>query len=266
METNNSYVVYVHIVPNEKRYYGMSQNVEQRWRNNGCAYKQNNPEFYNDILFYGWDNIQHIIVAKGLSKDEAIWLEEELIRTNRTYDNEYGYNKYIGNKWTDEQKEAMSGINHPQYGKPLSDKTKAKLSKINTGKIVSEETRKRLSEANKDKVRSEETRKRLSEAKAGINNPMFGKRGVDCPNYGRVVSDKTKQQISEKLKGANSPNAKSCICITTMMVFDTITEAANYYEVNGSNISACCKGRKKSAGKLSDGTKLVWSYLYTKEL
>lgn len=218
METNN-YCVYVHICPNDKKYYGMTkQNVEHRW-GNGRGYKKQ-PDFYSDIIIYGWDNIQHIIIAKGLTEDEAIWLEEELIRTNRTYDSEFGYNKAIGRKYTDEQKEAMSGA----------------------------------------------------------NNPMYGKRGTENPNYGRARTEEHKAKISKahkgkviseehkaKMSGANNHNAKKIICTTTMVVFDCIKDAADYYGTHRQNISSCCNGKYKSAGKLN-GEKLVWRYLTIIEL
>ena len=190
METNNSYCIYCHIVPNDKKYYGYtSQKPEHRWGKNGRGYK-NNIDFYNDIIFYGWDSIEHIVIAKGLTKDEAEWIEEELIRTNRAYDSEYGYNKDIGNKRTDKTKDRIS---EAHKGKYLTDETKAKISKANSG--------------------------------------------------------------------SNNHKARKVICITTMTVFDTITEAADYYGINNGDICSCCKGKYKSAGKLSDGTKLVWKYI-----
>ena len=115
---DKNYCVYVHILPNDKKYYGMtSQNPKKRW-NHGYGYKGKNIEFFNDVLFYGWDNIEHIVVAKGLTKEEAEWLEEELIRTNRTYDSEYGYNIKIGNKFimTEEHKVKISEANRGKCG------------------------------------------------------------------------------------------------------------------------------------------------------
>lgn len=58
-----------------------------------------------------------------------------------------------------------------------------------------------------------------------------------------------------------SPSAKSVICITTGRIFYTIKEASEYYNINRRNISACCLGKRKSSGKLPDGTKLIWKYL-----
>lgn len=75
-------------------------------------------------------------------------------------------------------------------------------------------------------------------------------------------------KLSKSLKGKNSGKdnvgAKSVICLTTGKVFDTITEAAKYYNIENlrSHISCWCNGNKKFnyLGKLPDGTKLVWMY------
>ena len=76
----NNYMVYMHISPSNKRYIGItSMNDENiRWQN-GNGYKHN-KHFYRAIEKYGWDNFQHIIIARNLTKEEACWLEIELIR------------------------------------------------------------------------------------------------------------------------------------------------------------------------------------------
>lgn len=55
------------------------------------------------------------------------------------------------------------------------------------------------------------------------------------------------------------------ICITSNKRFNSITEASQFYRVDGGSISACCKSKSRSAGKiiLDDGTeyKLIWRYL-----
>ena len=60
----------------------------------GKGYKRN--YFTNAINKYGWDNFQHIIIAKGLSEDEAKWLEMELIRLWDTTNQNNGYNILSG--------------------------------------------------------------------------------------------------------------------------------------------------------------------------
>ena len=56
-------------------------------------------------------------------------------------------------------------------------------------------------------------------------------------------------------------SSKKIICITTKMIFSSIKEGSEYYDMCRTNINACCKGKRKTAGKLEDGTKLVWRYL-----
>ena len=57
----------------------------------------------------------------------------------------------LGHKLTEEHKEKLrqklSGKNNPNYGKPMSAATKAKLSKVKTGKKHSEETKRKMSES-----------------------------------------------------------------------------------------------------------------------
>ena len=64
MSEKMNYKVYVHISPNGKRYYGITkQEIEKRWRN-GKGYS-NNDHFTNAINYYGWDNFDHIVIARG---------------------------------------------------------------------------------------------------------------------------------------------------------------------------------------------------------
>lgn len=50
-------------------------------------------------------------------------------------------------------------------------------------------------------------------------------------------------------------------CITTKKEFNSIKEAKDFYNIPNAQISFCCQGKRKSAGKLEDGTKLVWEYI-----
>ena len=73
------YSVYQHVTPDGMYYFGATQNVERRWRNNGAGYKRTALQPY--IEKYGWDNIQHIVLFKDQSKENALWIEDFLITT-----------------------------------------------------------------------------------------------------------------------------------------------------------------------------------------
>ena len=75
------YIVYVHITPDGMYYFGQSQNVERRWSSNGVRYKKTSLQPY--IELYGWENIQHIILFRDQTKENALWIENFLIETAR---------------------------------------------------------------------------------------------------------------------------------------------------------------------------------------
>lgn len=88
----NNYCVYEHIFPNGKRYIGISNNAEKRWRN-GKGYKEQ-TKMAKAINHYGWDNIVHRIIVDGLSLEQAQRLEREFIDAYDSIEN--GYNVTIG--------------------------------------------------------------------------------------------------------------------------------------------------------------------------
>lgn len=238
----NNYIVYTHISPNNKRYIGLtSQSPNRRWRN-GKAYKEN-KHFSNSINKYGWDNFQHIIIAKGLTEEEAKWLEIELIREWNTTDPKFGYNCTNGG-------EGRSGY------KP-SEEWKRYMSEVMTGKLVGEknpmygkhhtlESKQKMSNSRKGKQyalgmhHTEETKKKLSKKMSGKNNPMYGK--------GYLTSGENNGMYNVHRYGKDNPNAKKIKCLETNQVFDTQKEA--YESVNGTNagIWNAIKNNKKYKG------------------
>ena len=72
-----SYSVYEHIFPNGKKYIGISKSPEERWAD-GRGYADN-VEMFKDIVRFGWDNIEHRILMKNLSREEAQVLESKMI-------------------------------------------------------------------------------------------------------------------------------------------------------------------------------------------
>lgn len=89
--------MYVHIIPsnisnelNDKYYVGLTKNkCKYRWMN-GNGYKD--QYFYKFIKKYGWENIDHNIVASNLTRKEAIDFEKVLIFKLNSTNSKYGYN------------------------------------------------------------------------------------------------------------------------------------------------------------------------------
>ena len=85
-------------------------------------------------------------------------------------------------------------------------------------------------------------------------------------NHNKKVSSalkgkpKEKQHISKSRK--NNPNKRKIICVTTGETFEFIADGARKYNINSSDISKCCKGKQKSAGKHPiTKEKMIWKYL-----
>lgn len=71
-----TYVVYCHTTPDGMQYIGTTCNVKQRWF--PSTYK-NSTLFYDAIERFGWKNIKHEVLFSGLTSDEALKLEDQLI-------------------------------------------------------------------------------------------------------------------------------------------------------------------------------------------
>ena len=92
----NDYCVYCHTFPNGKRYIGITNNCNQRWKN-GDGYKHQR-KVYNAIMKYGWDNIRHEILVDDIPKEKAQELEKKLIAEFDSIQN--GYNVSVGGEGT----------------------------------------------------------------------------------------------------------------------------------------------------------------------
>ena len=221
----------MHVSPSNKRYIGITcQKEKERWAN-GKGYRKQSY-FYRAIEKYGWDNFEHIIIARGLTEDEAKWLEVELIREWNTTNQNKGYNISIGGEggngckhteeWKEEHSKKVSGENNPMFGRQHTEETKRKISE------------------SRDEY-------------CGENHPMFV----------RQHTEETKRKISEANSGENNHGARKVICITTNEIFPTAKEGAKKYNCCRSGIIKCCrgKGKVKSCGKHPiTKEKLVWMY------
>lgn len=240
---NNNFVLYLHIAPNGKKYFGItSMEPKKRW-SNGHGYRYN-EHFWRAIQKYSWSNIKHIILADDLTEEEAYFFERVMISLYDTTNSDNGYNNSTGGE-------------HSRNGCKHSEEAKKKISESQKGKHHSEETRRKISKGNKGKIVSEETRRKISEANKG----RMTKGGK-----GRIVTEEWIEFIRESQKGIKNNCARPVICLTTKRIFSTTVDAAKYYNLKQPNVTNCCIGktgkrRCKSAGKTQDGKPMVWRYL-----
>ena len=64
-----------------------------------------------------------------------------------------------------------------------------------------------------------------------------------------------------RICGERNKNSIPIICLTTNEIFKYIKEACDYYKLHDGDVSRVCQGKRRFAGKLEDGTPLVWMYL-----
>ncbi len=65
----------------------------------------------------------------------------------------------------------------------------------------------------------------------------------------------------EEIKKAGKKSSKKIRCVTNGETYESATIASKIMKTNVSSISLCCSGKYNYAGKLPDGTPLVWEYI-----
>lgn len=228
----SGYYVYVHISPNNKKYFGITkQYPASRWRN-GYGYASS-PHFFNAILKYGWNNFQHIILADNLSKEWACKLEQDLIAKYQSNNPEHGYNICNGGDGT-------NGYHHTEQYKenlrnrPISDNQKLEISKT-------------------VKRRWEEGRYANRKYNQTPWNKGLTKDDERIKKYCRKVGEfhhkeESRKKMSESHKGKLAHNRKRILCVETGVIYNSVSEAQKITGINNISIAARKVGR--TAGKL----------------
>lgn len=213
-----NYKVYQHLFPNGKSYVGITcQAVKRRWRD-GKSYDCN-IRMARAIKKYGWENIEHIILAEGLTEEEACNLEVELIAKMDLNNPRKGYN-------------IAPGGDHPCHSK---------------------ETRRKIGEKSKGRKHSEEFKKWISEKNSGEGNYMYGRH--HSPETIKKISLAKQGGISPnkgKFKGEH-PSSKrvACIDVNTREVvkeFPSIIDASEGVHRSKSCIQAALHKKQLTCG------------------
>ena len=243
---------------NHKRYVGQSIDVYHRWANHRCDLnggRHKNHHLQASWNQYGSDNFIFYIIEEC---DEQLLDDREIYYINQynCMDNSYGYNLESGGnenkRPSNETRKKMSeshigkfaGENNPLFGKPMTDETKQKISQSKIGKYSGE------NHPLYGTCRSEDTKRKIS-------NALLGKMaGENHPMYGQHHSNDNRKKISQNMGG------KQVYCLELDEIFWGAAEVEEKYKINHTNIIACCRGKRKSAGKHPiTGEKLHWKYV-----
>jgi len=265
MET---FTVYEHInKENSKRYIGItSKDINTRSGKNGLGYK-GSTYFYNAINKYGWDNFEHNILKVELSDEEAKNLEIKLIAKYKTTNSEYGYNLMHGGqgnipnnivrqKMSNSQKKVWDDLDH-----------RDKMVKIRKEIGATKEFKEQISNATKKAWKNEGSRsqrilslKRNGETKEFKEKMSIITTGSRNGFYGLQHTKETKQIMRDKKLGIKLTQAhKDKVAESLKRKVVKLDIKGNYITTyNGisriedikttSHISACCRGKRKTAG------------------
>lgn len=249
----SEYTVYMHVTPCGKRYIGITrQKVEARWRG-GKGYK-NCVAFCRAIGKYGWDNIEHLIVAEGLSEREAKELEQKTISEYRSNNKKYGYNCTSGgdgvHDWvpTDKQRERNSLSKKELW---RNEEYRERQVRERRARGRTEEERNRLRQMTIGNWNDKDMRDRLTAHLQSIsNNPELRKRHSEAMKdlwadaEGREAFLKNRKP---KPRGKDSCLSKPVVCVTTGETFACGRDAAEHFGISYKDVSACATKRIKRA-------------------
>lgn len=174
-----------------------------------------------------------------------------------------------GKKIREETRKKMSEAQKIRKHKPLSEETKQKISKANKGYKLTEEQYKKLCDSHKGKKQSEETikkrveklkghkvskeaREKISKARTGLKLSKETREKISKNNKGRKLSKETREKMSKSKKGKRHWNSKAVLQIdvntgNVIKHWDFLKQIENQLGFDHRNISACCRGRYKTA-------------------
>jgi len=280
LEENKNYTLYIHTNKmNNKKYIGItSQKPESRWRNNGNGYKEC-PKFYNAIMKYGWNNINHEIIKNNLTKKDAEELEIKYIKKYNTTNEKYGYNIQNGGNTTGTH----------------SEETKRKIGEGNKGKIISKEAIEKMKKALKIRMKYElendlnnrrfyvnnfinyvektkrkvinldtyETFNSITEAgiKYNIHHSIVRKSCLDGRKHVGYRFAYYENYINNNIiikEDGRKDARRQVICLNTLEIYESTLYIKKYL---GIDVQKVCSNKRKSAGKHPEtGEPLKWMY------
>lgn len=241
-QDERKYSVYIHIVPKalsgydyDKYYVGITSKkyVKTRWGQNGKGYKY---QYFNKaIQKYGWDNIEHEIIAQNLTEDEAKELEISLIASLKSNNPKYGYNASPGGE--PENRSPVVLLNTNEVFLSLVDAANKYNVDANN---ISGACRNTILSAGKDKK----------------GNPLVWVYYEDYLNMSELERNNKLHNTVFYYNHQRAP--EPFVCLNTGEIFYYMYDAQKKYNLSEPNFIKCFTGERKFHGTDKHFIKLLW--------
>lgn len=251
---NRTYYVYKHTTPSNKVYIGITkQEPEKRWKY-GNGYNKDSI-FYNAVLKYGWDNINHEILYSGLTEEEACEKEIELIAEYKSTDRRYGYNISAGGNTTHNTIEANAKRRAKALERWSDPERRKSMSEKMTGKAHSKETREKMSLSQKKRYEDPAEREKVSKCQLGKTRTQEAKEKTSNSLKAFYSIPENAKRVADSQREANRrTHGRKVMCVETGKIYDTIVDASRECNIERRYISDMCRHKRKNVGVYS------WQY------
>lgn len=229
--------------PSGKIYIGESKNFYKlrlsKYKTLDC---KEQIRLYNSLKHYGWEAHSLEIIEECF--EENLWCRERYWQDFYDVIGKNGLNckltecgnlkPQISDDTRKRMSEAMSGSNHPRWGRKNSDEMNEKIRQKAIGRKHSEKTKALISEIGKGRPRLK-----------GELSPLFGIKR----------SEEFKKHLSKanigKHSGLNNPRSKLILDTQTGIFYDCVAEAAKAFSMNRGTLKCYLNINSKLKNKTS---------------
>lgn len=213
---------------NNKIYVGQSINIEKRWRQHKRELRNNiheNKKLQNAWNKYGEENFEFSIACECEEK-QLNTLEQYYVFSLESYLSKGGYNISLGGDGL-----FVKGINNKMNKSVYCIETKTEYFSI--------------AEASRQTGIRETS---ILQCCKG-NYKYAGKEGKQKFHWMYYEDFLEKGEIIDNTPRKKIEKGHQVICLETCEVFESLKVAGEKYNIDGSNIGACCRGKRTTAGE-----------------
>ena len=235
------YKIYIHKnKKNGKVYIGQTRQEDLNRRFKGGSGYKGSPHFYRAIQQDGWDSFEHFVLEENIPFDLVDEREKFWIKAFDSTNSEKGYNITPGGKIK------------PENQKKVNVNCKAVVCK-ETGQIFSSLVEAALWAGMKKTSTSNITQQILGKKSSAGKHPQTGEK-----LHWYFLEDK---DSAAEIRPSIKPGAKKVKNLDTGKIFDSINDAAKFYNISNITISKSCKTNGKLATGGNKGPKWHWCFI-----